>query len=40
MAISASGPAQSMPSELFMREVRPKLLATVREIERQFRNHD
>ena len=37
MVVSASGPAQAMLAEFFMREVRPKLLATVREIERGLR---
>ncbi|MEJ8846668.1 IclR family transcriptional regulator [Variovorax rhizosphaerae] len=36
MVLSASGPSQTMAAEVFMRDVRPRLLATVREIERHF----
>lgn len=40
MALSASGPAQTMSPAFFMRKVRPQLLATVREIERHFKTYD
>jgi DNA-binding IclR family transcriptional regulator len=35
MVVNAAGPAQTLPAQTFMREVRPALIATVREIERQ-----
>ena len=35
MVLSAAGPAQSLSAEDYMRDVRPALIATVREIERQ-----
>ena len=37
MILSAAGPAQSMPPELFMREIRPALVAAAHEIEAHFR---
>lgn len=40
MVLSAAGPAQTMGADFFMREVRPQLLAAVREIERHFKTHD
>ncbi|MDM0021236.1 IclR family transcriptional regulator [Variovorax saccharolyticus] len=37
MILSAAGPAQSMPAELFMHAIRPALLAAAQEIEAHFR---
>ena len=36
MVLSAAGP-RSMSPEVFLRDIRPQLLATVQEIERHFR---
>ena len=36
MVISAAGPAQTLSTETFMKNIRPALLATVKDIERQF----
>ena len=37
MILSASGPSQTMPATLFMRDIRPQLLATAAGIERHFK---
>ena len=36
LVMSAAGPAQSMPAAHFMNQIRPRLIAAVREIERHF----